>query len=94
MRRGCGGDADLQRGRAGEVSLEGGRVDGGGHENEAELGTRSQRIAEQQEQEVRVHIALVHLVDNDVRGAVEVRVALHCLEQHADRAEGEPRRGA
>lgn len=54
-----GGEASHRT--AAKVGAELGLVDGGGHEDELQIGSQGQELLEQREQEVRVQGALVYL---------------------------------
>ena len=67
-------------------------VESGRHEDHAQVATTlTQRVAQDHQQEVRLDRALVHLVDDDVRGTRERGVLLQPPEQDARRAEEQPR---
>ncbi len=60
-----------------EVGGEQLRIHGGGHEDDLEILPLGQQPPQQDEEEVAVQAALVHLVDHDVRHARQRRVGLH-----------------
>ena len=77
---------------AAKVRSEHGRVERGGHEDELEVRAPRQDVAQDDEEEVLVHAALVNLVDHDVRDALEGRVAHELPQEHAGGTEEKTRR--
>ena len=69
-------------------------VDGGGHDDEAQLGPRAEHAAQQPEQHVGVNMALVHLVEDDHVVLAERRIAGQLAQQHALRHEERARLAA
>ena len=52
-------------------------IESGRHEDEFELGSRGQQVAHDDEEEIRHEIALVNLVDDQVRHAVQRSAVNH-----------------
>mmetsp|Transcript_165480 Transcript_165480/g.526058 ORF Transcript_165480/g.526058 Transcript_165480/m.526058 type:complete len:257 (+) Transcript_165480:2098-2868(+) len=66
-------------------------VHGGRHQDDLEVSAPAAQVPQRQQQEVALDAALVDLVDDDVRGAVEVRILLQAPQQDACRAEEQAR---
>lgn len=79
---------ELDDGAVAEVVAECGRVDGCGHEDESEVAIHSHQISHQDEHEVRIDIALVNLVDDDVRDAADARLHLAAEGAHGAEEDG------
>mmetsp|Transcript_18016 Transcript_18016/g.46453 ORF Transcript_18016/g.46453 Transcript_18016/m.46453 type:complete len:227 (-) Transcript_18016:530-1210(-) len=64
----------------------------GRHETDADVGPRGTDLPQQEDQQVAVSTALVHLIDEDVRHLRQrLHARLQLLQQDADRAEEQPR---
>ena len=73
--------------------LEEGSVEGGGHEDEAQLGVCRQQVPQGDEQEVSKAIALMNLIDNNVGQVLHALPGRQLAQQHAVRAEDQRRGG-
>ena len=82
---GIGPAGDLDDRAVVEVLAEQRRVDGGRHEDDADVGVGVHHVPDDHHDEVGVDVALVDLVDDDVRDATEA--ALEFAEENTDRAE-------
>ena len=79
--------APIQAAAPGEVIRERLGVERGGHEHHPELRALAKQRAQEHQQKVGVDVALVHLVDHDVRHASQARIPHQPPEQHARRHE-------
>ena len=81
----------LHRGAVPEVGREQCAVEGGGHEDDPQVGSPGQEVLDGDEEEVLVAAPLVDLVDEDVGDAAEVGVGRQAAEEDARGAGGEGR---
>ena len=79
--------APIQAAAPGEVIRERLGVERGGHEHHPELRALAKQRAQEHQQKVGVDVALVHLVDHDVRHPAQARIPHQPSEQHARRHE-------
>jgi hypothetical protein len=84
---GEGAAGDLHHRHPAEVVTEGVGVERRGHQHELERLAPQQQVLQDDEYEVRVEVALVHLVYEHVRDGGQVRVALQPAEQDAGLSE-------
>mmetsp|Transcript_15724 Transcript_15724/g.42622 ORF Transcript_15724/g.42622 Transcript_15724/m.42622 type:complete len:217 (-) Transcript_15724:1135-1785(-) len=74
-----------------EVTAESLGLEGGAHEEHAQLRPRGEQLAYEEDEEVGLRVALVHLVHHDVRDVLERVVTKHHAQRDAGRAEEDAR---